>query len=70
MLEISFTISTEDANRLFEVMEMEGADSTANEYARSLFTGAIRAKFPAVPRYDEAGNLLNPDAYCLDCSAK
>ena len=63
MLEITFTISTEDANRLFECMEIERANVTANDYARQAFLAAIRRKFPEPPRYDEGGGLLNRGAY-------
>lgn len=63
MLEITFTISTEDANRLFECMEIERANVTASDYAKQVFTAAIRRRFPEPPRYDESGSLLNGGCY-------
>lgn len=63
MLEITITLNTEDANRLFECMEIERANVSASDYAKETLTAAIRRKFPEPPRYDKEGALLNGNCY-------
>lgn len=64
MTEFSFYLSEEDTNRLFACKQLEGLDHmTGNEYAKKLLEAALWRMFPAPPRYDDDGNLTNPERF-------
>lgn len=64
MVELNFSISREDMERLFLIKDIEGKHNlTGNDFARELLEHELYRLFPATPRYDEEGELLNRDAY-------
>lgn len=64
MRELSFYISDEDMDRLFLIKDIQGKHNlTGNEFARELLEHELYRLFPATPRYNEEGELLNMDAY-------
>jgi hypothetical protein len=62
-MELKFKISDADADRLFAVLECEGSSLSANEFAKKILEAELYRRFPAKPRYDESGNLINVDKY-------
>lgn len=63
-MDVYFSLLDADAERLFAIKELQGAaDLTANEFARQLLEQELYRLFPAVPRYDDSGQLLNEDRY-------
>ena len=60
MTEFNFYLSDEDFNRLYAIKEIRGRqDLTGNEFARQLLEAELHRQFPAIPQYDEYGNLTN-----------
>lgn len=61
MTEFNFYLSEADTERLFAIKELQGRDDlTGNEFARLLLENELYRLFPAVPKYDEHGRLMNP----------
>lgn len=63
MFNLNISLPDRDAERLFAIQEARGSDETAAELAREILVGALWRLFPATPRRDEEGNLLNADKY-------
>jgi len=63
MTEFNFLLSDEDTERLFAIMEMQGANLTGNEFARQIIENELRRLFPPVPKYGAGGELANADSY-------
>lgn len=64
MTEFTFSLSAEDTDRLFAIKQLQGLDNlTGNEFARQLLEGELYRLFPAIPKYDDNGNLINADRY-------
>lgn len=64
MTEFSFYLSSEDTDRLFAIKDLQGRrDLTGNEFARLLLEGELWRLFPAVPQFDDDGNVSNADRY-------
>lgn len=64
MTEFSFYLSETDADRLFAIKDLQGqGDLTGNEFARRLLENELQRLFPAVPQYDDNGQLVNADSY-------
>ena len=64
MTEFSFYLSSEDTDRLFAIKDLQGRrDLTGNEFARLLLECELWRLFPAVPQFDDYGNLSNADRY-------
>lgn len=64
MTEFTFSLSAEDTDRLFTIKQLQGLDNlTGNEFARQLLEGELYRLFPAIPKYDDNGNLINADRY-------
>lgn len=64
MTEFNFYLSEADADRLFAIKELQGRDDlTGNEFARLLLEGELWRLFPAVPQFDDDGNVSNADRY-------
>ena len=62
MTEFSFYLSDADTERLFAIKELQGRDDlTGNEFARLLLENELYGLFPAVPQYDDNGQLLNAE---------
>ena len=62
MTEFSFYLSDADTERLFAIKELQGRnDLTGNEFARLLLENELYRLFPAVPQYDDNGQLLNAE---------
>lgn len=62
MTEFSFYLSEADTERLFAIKELQGRDDlTGNEFARLLLENELYRLFPAVPQYDDNGQLLNAE---------
>lgn len=62
MTEFSFYLSDADTERLFAIKELQGRDDlTGNEFARLLLENELYRLFPAVPQYDDNGQLLNAE---------
>lgn len=60
MTEFNFYLSEADTERLFAIKELQGRDDlTGNEFARLLLENELYRLFPAVPQYDDNGQLLN-----------
>ena len=59
MTEFNFYLSEADTERLFAIKELQGRDDlTGNEFARLLLENELYRLFPAVPQYDDNGQLL------------
>ena len=59
MTEFNFYLSEADTERLFAIKELQGRnDLTGNEFARLLLENELYRLFPAVPQYDDNGQLL------------
>ena len=64
MREITFHLSETDIDRLFAIKDLQGrGDLTGNDFARQLLEGELYRLFPAIPKYDENGELINADRY-------
>lgn len=64
MVELNFYISDEDMERLFLIKDIQGKHNlTGNDFARELLENELYRLFPATPRFNEEGELLNRDAY-------
>ena len=64
MTEFSFYLSGEDTDRLFAIKDLQGRrDLTGNEFARMLLEDELWRLFPAVPQFDDDGNVINADRY-------
>lgn len=64
MADFEFSLSHDDTARLFAIKALQGEHHlTGNEFAAQLLEAELRRLFPAVPRYDEEGVLLNADKY-------
>jgi len=62
MTEFNFYLSEADTERLFAIKELQGRDDlTGNEFARLLLENELYRLFPAVPQYDDNGQLLNAE---------
>lgn len=62
MTEFNFYLSDADTERLFAIKELQGRDDlTGNEFARLLLENELYRLFPAVPQYDDNGQLLNAE---------
>lgn len=62
MTEFSFYLSDADTERLFAIKELQGRDDlTGNEFARLLLENELYRLFPAIPQYDDNGQLLNAE---------
>lgn len=62
MTEFNFYLSEADTERLFAIKELQGRnDLTGNEFARLLLENELYRLFPAVPQYDDNGQLLNAE---------
>ena len=62
-MELKFKISDADADRLFAILECEGLNLSANEFAKKILEAELYRRFPAKPKYDENGSLKNKDVY-------
>ena len=64
MAEFNFFLSMDDTDRVFAIKKMQGYnDMTGNEFAEKLLEGLLHRLFPAIPEFDENGELLNPEKY-------
>lgn len=64
MTEYTIQLHNEDTERLFACKELEGKhDLTGNQYAALLLERELHRLFPAIPSYDEDGQLLNGHCY-------
>lgn len=64
MAQFEFYLSDEDLDRVFAIKQIQGKDDlTANEFAAELLHGTLVNLFPAVPRFDESGEVTNKDRY-------
>ena len=62
MTEFNFYLSSEDTDRVFAIKKLQGRDDlTGNEFARLLLEDELYRLFPAVPQYDDNGQLLNAE---------
>ena len=62
MTEFNFYLSEADTERLSAIKELQGRnDLTGNEFARLLLENELYRLFPAVPQYDDNGQLLNAE---------
>lgn len=62
MTEFNFYLSEADTERLSAIKELQGRnDITGNEFARLLLENELYRLFPAVPQYDDNGQLLNAE---------
>lgn len=62
MTEFNFYLSEADTERLFAIKKLQGRDDlTGNEFARLLLENELYRLFPAVPQYDDNGQLLNAE---------
>ena len=62
MTEFNFYLSSEDTDRVFAIKKLQGRDDlTGNEFARLLLENELYRLFPAVPQYDDNGQLLNAE---------
>ena len=61
---IEFTLSDTDINRLYAIKSLQGRDDlTGNEFAEILLHSKLYSLFPAIPEYNEDGELMNADRY-------
>ena len=64
MTELKIRLDDSDFDRLFVIKTIWQMDNlTGEQFATELIKTQLRGLFPAVPRYDEAGNLTNADSY-------
>lgn len=63
MTQFTFYLSAVDTDRVFAIKKLNGADDdTGNEYARKILERELHRLFPAVPEFDEQGEVVNPPA--------
>ena len=63
MTEFNFYLSEADTERLFAIKELQGRnDLTGNEFARLLLENELYRLFPAIPQYDDNGQLWNTES--------
>ena len=63
MTEFNFYLSEADTERLFAIKELQGRDDlTGNEFARLLLENELYRLFPAVPQYDDNGQLWKAES--------
>lgn len=61
MAQFTFYLSAEDTDRIFALKKLTGHDDlTGNEYARRILERELHRLFPAVPEFDEQGEVINP----------
>ena len=61
MAQFTFYLSAEDTDRVFALKKLTGHDDdTGNEYARRILERELHRLFPAVPEFDEQGEVMNP----------
>lgn len=64
MTEFTFLLSSDDTDRLYAIKDLAGYKSmSGNDYARLLLERELQRLFPAIPEYDDAGLLANPESY-------
>ncbi len=64
MTEFNFYLSSEDTDRIFAIKKLQGRnDLTGNEFARLLLEDELYRLFPAVPQFDDDGNVINAERY-------
>lgn len=64
MANFEFYMSDEDLDKVFAIKDIQGkTDLTANEFAAELLHNELYRLFPAKPKFDESGNLINKDKY-------
>lgn len=64
MTSFNFNLDEADTARLFAVKQMQEQDDlTGNEYAKKLLQDVLYKMFPSVPKFDEEGNITNPEAF-------
>lgn len=64
MTEFNFYLSSEDTDRVFAIKKLQGRnDLTGNEFARLLLEDELYRLFPAVPQFDDDGNVINAERY-------
>lgn len=62
MTEFNFYLSSEDTDRVFAIKKLQGRDDlTGNEFARLLLEDELYRLFPAVPQFDDDGNVINAE---------
>lgn len=63
-MELNFQLSYEDGERLFAVKQIQGYDNlSGNDFAEHLLSKELMRLFPAVPEFDDSGNIVNADRY-------
>lgn len=63
-MEMNFSLSYEDGERLFAVKQIQGYDDlSGNDFAERLLHAELIRLFPAVPEFDDSGNIVNADRY-------
>lgn len=64
MTKFSFYLSDKDTERLLAIKEIQGKnDLTANDFARLLLENELFKLFPATPKFDDNGELVNKERY-------
>lgn len=64
MREFTIYLSEDDASRLYAIKTIQGRyDLTGNQFAAELLENTLFRLFPAVPDYDSAGEIRNPEKY-------
>lgn len=64
MTEFTFYLTEEDTDRLYTIKQLQGErELSGNDYAKKLLERELYRMFPAVPRYSDSGELLNPEGY-------
>lgn len=62
--EFNFYLSDEDTDRLFVIKKLQGLDDlTGNDFAEKLLSRELYKLFPAIPDFDDCGNITNADKY-------
>ena len=63
-MEINFSLSSENAQRLFAIKKLQGLDNmTGGDFARRLLEQELYRLFPAIPERDENGEIINASVY-------
>lgn len=64
MAMLEFYLSDTDLDRIFAIKELQGKNNlTGNEFAAELLHNTLVNLFPATPKYDDNGQLINRDSY-------
>ena len=64
MREFTIYLSEDDTNRLYAIMDLQGRhELSGNQFATELLENALFGLFPAVPDFDDAGEIRNPEKY-------